>query len=220
MLWEYLGAGSSTTKLLLHLNWNANDSSGNWNNWTPTNVSWIGGKIWSGSAGFNRASWSYIALPNFNLNSSNWWPWTFSCWVKSWTIWQANFWNTIINKRNWWNTFTLVADNGSNKITLSDWGATSTTIVSNKIVTDDIRHCIIATSTGATNGSLYVDWVLQWTSNSFNFVTQNFSNMIWNFDWWWRGWNWNIDEPICEARAWSAEEVRKYYTFSKANFIL
>ena len=33
---EYLGAGSSTTKLLLHLNGNSNDSSGNGNNGTVT----------------------------------------------------------------------------------------------------------------------------------------------------------------------------------------
>lgn len=219
-LWEYLGAWSSTTKLLLHLDWNANDSSWNWNNWTPTNITWVGGKLGSWSTSFNRSSWSNILLPNFNLNSSDWWPWTFSCWFKTPSWWQASFWNIIFNKRTGNNTFCLLLPNGSVNLSVNDWSATATTINGLNNVVDNKWHSVVVTSTSYTNASLYVDWVLQGTSNSFNFVTQSFYNMIWNFDWWWRGWLWEIDEVICEARAWSANEVRKYYTFSQWKFIL
>ncbi len=56
-LGEYIGAGSGTTKLLLHLNGNSTDSSGNGNNGTDTSVTYgLGyGKFGQG-AGFNGSS--------------------------------------------------------------------------------------------------------------------------------------------------------------------
>jgi len=51
---QYLGAGSATTKLLLHLNGNSTDVSGNGNNGTDANITYgLGnGKFFAG-AGFN-----------------------------------------------------------------------------------------------------------------------------------------------------------------------
>ena len=56
-LGEYNGAGSGTTKLLAHLNGNSNDSSGNANNGSDTNITYslANGKLGQG-AGFNGSS--------------------------------------------------------------------------------------------------------------------------------------------------------------------
>ena len=56
-LGEYLGAGASTTKLLLHLNGKSTDSSGNGNNGTNSNITYslANGKFGQG-AGFNGSS--------------------------------------------------------------------------------------------------------------------------------------------------------------------
>jgi len=73
-LWEYLGASSSISKLIYHLNWDATDSSWNWNNGTATNISYVSGKLWSGSASFN---WTNAKI---SVNQTSIWTWirTFS----------------------------------------------------------------------------------------------------------------------------------------------
>lgn len=60
-LGEYLGAGSGTTKLLLHLNGSSSDSSGNGNNGTDTAITYVDGKFGK-CASFNGST-SKIALP-------------------------------------------------------------------------------------------------------------------------------------------------------------
>ena len=80
-LGEYNGAGSSTTKLLLHLNGNSNDSSGNSNNGTDTDITYgqAYGKFGQG-ASFNGSS-SKISLPdNFDFGTSGL---TVLSWIKT-----------------------------------------------------------------------------------------------------------------------------------------
>lgn len=92
MLWEYLGAGSSTTKWLYHFNWTWDDSSWNWINWVSTNVTWVGWKIGSWSASSNGTN------NNISVWTQNLWTWsyTFSFWVKTpWKSWTAS--NPIID---------------------------------------------------------------------------------------------------------------------------
>ena len=55
-LGEFLGSWSAVTKWLYKLDNNANDSSGNWANWTATNVAYVSGKIWSNCWQFNNTS--------------------------------------------------------------------------------------------------------------------------------------------------------------------
>ena len=83
MLWEYIWAWSSTTKLLLHLDWNANDSSLNWYNWTPTNITWVDGKLGSWSA---SSSWNWYITTTSPILSDI--PFTVSMYIK--TIWWTN----------------------------------------------------------------------------------------------------------------------------------
>lgn len=59
---------TANTKGLYRLNGNANDDSGNSNNGTATNVTWIDGKIGSGAGSFNGSS-SYISSAYSNVSS-------------------------------------------------------------------------------------------------------------------------------------------------------
>ena len=66
-LGEYNWAGAATTLWLYHLNWNSNDSSGNGNNWTDTNISYVDWKFWQ-CGSFNWSS-SKIVISTIT-------PWT------------------------------------------------------------------------------------------------------------------------------------------------
>jgi len=56
-LGEYIGAGSATTKLLLHLNGSSADSSGNANSGTDTNITYsLANGVFGQGAGFNGTS--------------------------------------------------------------------------------------------------------------------------------------------------------------------
>ena len=62
---EYLGAGSTTTKLLLHLNGNSNDSSGNGNNGTVYGATLTTDRFGNANSAnsFNGTN-NYIEIPN------------------------------------------------------------------------------------------------------------------------------------------------------------
>lgn len=215
-LWEYLGAGSSITKWLYHLNWNANDSSWNWNNWVSTNISWVGGKIWSGSASFN---WTNSKIET-NLSVPNNNNFTFACWIydnsadnTNWRIITAdswgwyfilqsnrpspnNNWKTSFNIFSWWDN-QILETTAHNK---NQW----------------YRYVCILTWWVQY---LYRDWVLQWSQACGN---------IWNISNWLDFWTnsntswfqWLIDEIIIENRWWTVQEVIKDYTYSQWKFIL
>lgn len=214
-LWEYIGAWSGTTKLLLHLNWNANDSSWNWNNWTAINVSWVGGRLWSGAASLNWTSW-YITIPD-NASLDFWtWNFTVSFWLK---LNNTNTWQYIINKwnntwpNNWWIIQTDWSDWTKCTFYSFDWWASSLTswtwfFEANKW----IRYVFVRNSTWIF---MYKNWVL-FSSNTSTARNMNnpFPLLIWQVqNWQWT--NWTIDEVILENRWWTTQEIIKDYTFSK-----
>lgn len=77
-LGEFLGSGSSVSKLLLHLNGNSNDSSGNNNNGVSQNISYSKsyGKFNEGALFTNQGGRIYVNN-TITLNQV-----TFSCWAK------------------------------------------------------------------------------------------------------------------------------------------
>lgn len=224
--WEYLWAGSWITKGLWHLNGNSNDSSGNGNNWTDTNVTyWLAyGKFWQGAL-FNGSS-SKIDLPDWwTLNVTNA---TIIVWVKTTTkgrmivsnytqksnivMWfqffMSSLWYVRLTSWRWtgvvdWTDFKSCDWN----IDYSDWN----------------RHLIVWTSNGSTL-SVYWDWVLQNTVSRAYWISYNSycrANIGCNeYEPWtiidYR--NGSIDEVIIENRAWTATEINKYYTYTKGRF--
>lgn len=224
MLWEYLGAGSSTTKWLYHFNWNADDSSWNWNNLTPTNITWVWWIVWSGSASFNWSNSHLYWLCNFwitNTYTINW-KWKTSILPTSWNLY--NFfikWETS-SSLNWFDcalynnawTYQLY-------MTHADWvwWTSYSWNIPTPTINTNYNYTLIFTW---TNIFLYINWSLLSSQPAARIIVSATNN----FYVWYNGianirrFNWIIDELIIEPTVWSAEKVKKYYTYSQWKFIL
>lgn len=218
-LWEYLWAWSWTTKLLLHLNWNSTDSSGNWYNWTDASITYVWWIIWSGSASFNGTS-SYIEIPDATgLRYQTWWvngnlsvsirfkPSTIS-WVHT-LVWKwSNWWTNTdwIIFQNWAtiNWAILWANNVAttwNILTIWVWTHIVMTLNSSKNIVVYINSISSATATNTTSPTYWTyDPVRIWQNTNTNYL------------------NWVIDEVIIENRVWTPEEIKRYYTYSRWMF--
>lgn len=221
-LWEYIGAWSTVTKWLYHLNWNANDSSGNGNNWVSTNVTWVWGRLGSWAASFNwsssRISWTW-------LNPSSYWTTSFtvSLWAK------INSWSWVNNKElfiiketwSWWNIQFYFNSSWSN-INAQPWNWQTNNIYTvTKTFSTWIWYYLTYVRT-ATTDEIFVDWVSIWknTHSSFWFSNTWTAYVLWDT---WDGnayTNWVLDEVVIENRAWTAEEIRRYYTYSQGKFAI
>lgn len=212
MGFEYLWAWPSVTKGLYHLNWDANDSSGNGNNWTNTNITYglAYGKFWQGAL-FNGSS-SSIGVP---VNIS--WAITVVCW----------FYATSTPPKD---THLVTRDGGTtfweNQFNLwfsswLRWAVNPTEGQGERHIVDSMpannqRHCAIGVFTGSWwEMKLYLNWALKWS-----LARPSATQASWTTTYIWRRWNWwyfpwNIDEVIIENRAWTASEVKKYYTYAK-----
>lgn len=217
-LWEYLWAGSWVTKLLYHLNWNANDSSWNGINWTASNVSWIWWTIGSGAAGFNWTSSVITTTHKFTSNN-----FTIACWVKSNTNNKAICiqWAASSLRPDFWLPHWIFT---SGKLEVFSWWiirsvaqdvlTSSTTITGNLIF-------VVATKDSSWNGKIYINWKLDATLTWMQ-------NLVWTWEDFcvgrWRAWDgkfldWMVDELIIENRVWTAIETQRYYTYTKWRFI-
>ncbi len=224
MLGEYLGAGSGTTKLLLHLNGNSTDSSGNANNGTDTAVTYglAYGKFGQG-ASFDGTT-SYISMGNvlgFEYNQS----FTIATWWKN----NGTVSQNIISKQQnispyagygigtsvsgYPQVFLYRDSNGAFIKTLS-------TLLNDKL------HFVVMTYDGSNtvNGlNVYVDGALANTTTDGNITFTLSILSTTSFQISGRGgtgqlMNGNVDELIVENRAWSATDVQKYYTYAKGRF--
>lgn len=213
-LWEYLGAGSWTTKLLLHLNGNANDSSWNSNNGTATNVSWVGGKLWSGSASFNGTTSNIASSYSPNITSAI----TFNFWYKTSANYSGGSW-VMLWKFPWsWDNY-WVWLNTSNQLTFFVWWSSNWS-VSDTVTSNNWQWNMVTALYNWTNIQLYKNWVLIWQTASWT-SSPTWNMSIWRFwDFNWFYFNWQIDECIIENRWWSVQEIKKYYTFAKWLYIL
>lgn len=224
-LWEFLWSWSWTTKWLYHLNWNANDSSWNWNNWTATNVSWVGGRLWSGSASFNGSN-SIIRIPD--SNTLEWFSQlTISCWIKpnNNTITQALIvksnnaeWVPSTDPFQLWGLFIASA---WVFFPISTWVAWSRKTLYTGTYTTWEWNYITATYDWVTM-KIYINWVVEPVTTSTTItIWSNAENVrIWALNQFasLQFYDWLIDEVIVENRAWTANEIKKHYTYQKGLF--
>ncbi len=224
MLGEYIGAGSGTTKLLLHLNGNSTDSSGNGNNGTDTAITYVDGKFGK-CASFNGSS-SYISIPNSSsLNLTN--SFTFNLWFNKqdtsskhmlikWgagTAPQKNQYHLWVNYSG--NLSLFVRQSNSADVEIADTSPVPTN-----------SYNLVTFTGDGSNLRIYVNGNLKNTvawSSSFNVpvspnpvgigvkIEINTPSDTAYF-------NGSIDEVIIESRAWTASEIKKYYTFSLGRF--
>ena len=210
-LGEYLGAGASTTKLLLHLNGNSTDSSGNGNNGTDTSITYslANGKFGQG-AGFNGSS-SVINV-GYTAPTTDW---TYSFWVNP-TNFSAeralihNFLNTT-SGRNIYIHFN--ATTGAIDV---DIPYIKDSVVTGTAPSTGVFSHIAVTRSGSA-------WKIYLNGNQVGSATDSTSQESTtvcrigktNASQAHLG---SIDEVIVESRAWTASEIKKYYTYSKGRF--
>jgi len=208
MLGEYLGAGASTTKLLLHLNGNSTDSSGNGNNGTDTNITYslANGKFGQG-AGFNGSS-SGIST---TLTGAS--VFTVSLWINTTTTTGGYIFNrnAAADNANYGLTF------ASNKLSLGSFsGSTGLNVNGNTTITNGVWYQVVCVVNGASsilylNGSVDGTGALQTHTSGTNFRLGNTGHST-------QYYSGKIDEVIVEDRIWTASEIKKYYTYSKGRF--
>lgn len=211
MIWQY-----NWWKALYHLDWNANDSSWNWYNWTATNVTWIWGKIWSWSGNFtgwtsvisiwwNIASWfTAITISGwFNVPNNTWWSWkektmishrwtvdSFACWMNLNATWQLFF------RINW-----------SNDVSIS-W-----------LFNANTRYNYLCTWVSWWKMKIYLNWkMVAQSAWNVTYTIPNWTAYMWRqWDWWFNAPE-KLDEIIIDNKAWTETEIKKYYTYSKWYF--
>lgn len=221
-LGEYIGAGASTTKLLLHLNGNSTDSSGNGNNGTDTNITYsqANGRFGQG-AGLNGSS-SYIIVPNSAKGGNSV---TVSAWVKINSLTGGG----VVYMESGL-AYCGIEYTASGALTLDN--KTSLTSFSNfttsgGLLTTDTWYNLVYvydSSSGFLSGYINGNRVInqsrggnqlyysETNSNSIGSYTYNNGASHASYV------NGAIDEVIIENRAWTAEEVKKYYTHTKGRF--
>ena len=212
-LGEYIGAGSGTTKLLLHLNGNSTDSSGNGNNGTDTDITYsqANGRFGQG-AGFNGSS-SFIYGSNTGIPGSG--DMTVSCWINPGRN-AGQYQDIVVNRdkeKEFGFKWMLYQHTTDGAISFHGSAQNKTTLVPtlNKWLN------VIATVSSGTL-TIYLNGVNSYSTTGYTYgggsptkyavggylsgtVKEPFLGLI--------------DEVIIENRAWSASEVKKYYTNSR-----
>jgi hypothetical protein len=243
MLGEYLSAGSGITKGLWHLNGNSNDSSGNGNNGTDTNITYVNGKFGQ-CANFNGSSSGiYTNDAGFDWIEYNQ-AMTVSAWVKfgvsSYTDYILQGIVTKIQLSSPCPGLTIgLETRDASEANLQFVMMNNNTTTGKRIVTyaDDNfinyyntwKHIVVTYSgNGSYTGvNFYIDGVLATKKVIADHETNNGSiqnaatlNIGYRKDGASTGgfFNGSIDEVIVENRAWTAEQVKKYHTYSKGRF--
>lgn len=219
-LGEYLGAGSATTKLLLHLDGNSADSSGNGNNGTDTSMTYglAYGKFGQGAqfaTGRKIQTATSTALDCNNITVSGWVYFTGTnanqCRIaerdsgsgttRLWILTSAAS-KTSLEFTCWNAAGSLAGATGTAELSQNTWHLVTATFDSSyvRIYVDGNPYGTNAALTGNLRGGSQAMVV----GNDYSGVNRYMVG--------------NIDELIIESRAWSASEIKKYYAYAKGRF--
>lgn len=232
---EYNGAGSATTKLLLHLNGNSSDSSGNSNNGSDTAITYslANGNFGQG-AGFNGSSSAIVAgdvngaYGSTGLADSTK-SFTFSCWFKRAAIGSNHqFFQARKTSGNGDGVDFLLDSTNLFQIRFTNSAGAQTWIQSASFTDTTNWHNVVFVYTGGTpgTGAVYIDGstyggisatsaVRAWSlaANEAKFDIGGFKSWA-NTNYF----NGNMDEIILENVAWDASKVAKQYSYAKGRF--
>ena len=110
-----------------------------------------------------------------------------------------------------------IIQNTNNTIQFYNYSGSTVFSITSSAVSNDVYHSIIAVIDG-TNQYLYIDGSLAGSSSA---TASNLGSVSYNIgataspSWFYKG---SLDEIIIENRAWSAEEIKKRYTFALGRF--
>ena len=227
-LGEYLGAGSGTTKLLLHLNGNSTDSSGNANNGTDTAITYsqANGKFGQG-AGLAVTSYSTIPTQTyFNLQSA----FTISAWIYqksngTGTSYEENILSKddgTTNNRSWHFFVRGPADTtNKNKLKFVYNLLTDTGVYSSSTIPLNTWTNVMIVSTAGTY-TFYINGVAS-DSGSTN-ITPAYQGTaplrigLYPQSIYTESLPGNQDEVIIENTAWTPQQVQKYYSQAQGRY--
>ena len=203
------------TKWYWKLDGNSLDSSGLGNNGTDTAISYVAGREWQ-AASFNGSSskitakhWLWTGNITFTVSLFFYVTWT----QTRWELFSIGNHSVLYN----WILFSVRAKSWGNNAIFFDysnsvWGSTNARVVYNS------RNHLLVTKSWDN-----IIVTLNGVSESFTKSSLNVSTDKLLFGDYWGGvafLNWLIDEVIIEDRAWSATEVRNYYSsFFTANAV-
>ena len=221
-LGEYTGKGASITKLLLHFNGNANDSSGNGaTNGTSTSITYsnANGKFGQG-AGFNSALNSQITFSSYIIPLG---VKTVSFWFKTTQNTFARVLSNLTENSNGTGMQFIIDQPAGVKFQLSAYKSNvlQYQALTTSSINDGKWNNIIMTWTGnnAPDGvKLYFNGTLEAVATS-NAIDGTPSGVLrlgrYSTTYDYTG---ALDEIIVENVVWSPQEVKKYYTNSKGYF--
>lgn len=215
MFGEFLGSGTNITKGLWHLNGNITDSSGNGQTGTAYNVTWVNGGMYGQCASFNGSSSQIVGNSSASLSID---ATTMSIWFK--TNVQQTTYCYIMNNYKSGNAgnlgialFPTYARCSLYKQTPYQYYDLDTTIN----YYDNKWHNYITTYSGGVL-KFYADGQLKNSVSTYTYtignlwtIGTNAYNSILKY-------NGLIDEVIFENYAWSAEQIKKYYTYCVGKF--
>lgn len=218
-LGEYLGAGSGTTKLLWHLNGNANDSSGNSNNGTVSGATVASGKF--GQCYSFDGSNDYIYKTNFTGMPNNGADMTYVFWLKPSSITLSTYMEFYaFGESTAYSGVGLrfrMSTGGHLEKYYAYYGGFETQTTNNFFQIDTWVNLIIVMTSNAykifKNGLIIESGSLNYPS-TVSTKELNLGGDRWQG----RYFPGLIDETFIENRAWSAEEVKKYYTNSLGRY--
>lgn len=194
-----------------NLDWNANDTSWNWNHWTPYNVEWVDSGRGDGKkvAKFN-SNWKII-LPSNIINNFN--EITVTAFAKR--LWPANWsdWK-IIDIRDWGASpiATILLNNSPEQTNIYAWFWNVWYVVLDTPFNNN-EWIFYALKSKDWVASFYINNQLVWTMSSWNNSKTSLAAMIWQE---WndgapRFFNWMIWPIKIYNRALSESEVQQLY---------
>jgi len=205
----------ANTLAYLPLNWNANDYSGNGNNWTVYNANWVTENNRQYIQGTNSTnnSWAYVVLPIIPITSEC----TFSAWVKFNTS-NTQYCNIVwcyyhTDDSKCLSSFTL--DSSTWWVNCSN-GSWLYNIVGQTSIS--IWWHLVTVTIKAWEQKWFLDGVVKWTTgNATNFAATNtvpFTiNRLYNstVTWWCAVWDFILEDKVR-----TAQEVVDYYDLTKS----
>lgn len=184
------------------LDWNANDSSGNWYNLWGTVSAWVDGKQWQ-AAFINGTGWlnsTTVTVPTWNNPRT-----------MSYLLYKSSTWDDTVDFHVYWgnestNAWVYIYDNSTGLLTWAYWYSWSS-----NYKPSSWAHVVVTQTWWAyimyIDSKVYVSqsWTVNvsWTKFSIGRALNSSANQI----------VWTVDDVIADNAVWTPAQVKNQYAF-------